>query len=58
MFGLLVSVVVIYVVRFQKGLVQSLPTIISVCVLVLVTLGLGMLLSVAPWQAAIVPVAP
>jgi putative nucleotidyltransferase with HDIG domain len=54
-FSLLASLVVLYVMRFQTGLAQSLPTIGGVCLLVLGTLGLSMLLSVAPWHAAFIP---
>src|SRR5947199_392018 len=39
--GLLASLVVIYVVRFQKGLAQSLSKIGGVCVLVLMTFALA-----------------
>src|SRR5262249_49273698 len=50
-FALLMSLVVLYVVRFQTGLAQSLPTIVKVCALIVVTLALGMLLSRPPWHA-------
>src|SRR6516225_2996935 len=43
--ALLASLVVLYVVRFQKSLAQSLPKIIGVCVLVLMTLALAIVLS-------------
>jgi putative nucleotidyltransferase with HDIG domain len=54
-FALLAGVVVLYVVRFQTGLAQSLPTIVGVCGLVVVTLTLGMFLSRAPWHAVLIP---
>jgi putative nucleotidyltransferase with HDIG domain len=54
-FSLLAILIVLYVKRFQVGLAQSLPTIVGVCALVLVTLALGVLLSHRPWHAAIVP---
>src|SRR5262249_14382386 len=54
-FALLAGLVVLYVVRFQKGLAQSLPTIAGVCALVVVTIALGMVLSRPPWHAALVP---
>jgi cyclic-di-AMP phosphodiesterase PgpH len=54
-FSLLTILIVLYVGRFQVGLAQSLPTIVGVCALVLVTLALGMLLSHRPWHAAIIP---
>jgi putative nucleotidyltransferase with HDIG domain len=54
-FALLAGLVVLYVVRFQTGLAQSLPTIAGICALVTFTLALGMLLSRPPWHAALVP---
>jgi len=54
-FSLLAMLIVMYVGRFQVGLAQSLPTIVGVCTLVLVTLALAMLLSHRPWHAAIIP---
>jgi putative nucleotidyltransferase with HDIG domain len=54
-FSLLAALIVLYVGRFQVELAQSLPTIVGVCALVLVTLALGMLLSQWPWHAAIIP---
>jgi putative nucleotidyltransferase with HDIG domain len=53
--ALLASLVVLYVVRFQKGLAQSLPNIIGVCVLVLMTLALAIVLSFPPWYAMLIP---
>ncbi len=54
-FALLSGLVVLYVVRFQTGLAQSLPTIAKVCALVVFTLALGALLSRAPWHAMLIP---
>src|SRR4029077_12130664 len=54
-FSLLGSVVVIYVVRFQQSLGQSLPKVAGVCALVLLTLALGMLLSQASFHAILIP---
>jgi putative nucleotidyltransferase with HDIG domain len=54
-FGLLAILIVIYVGRFQVSLAQSLPTIVGLCGLVLITLALAMLLSHRPWHAAIIP---
>jgi putative nucleotidyltransferase with HDIG domain len=54
-FSLLAGLIVVYVARFQVGLAQSLPTIMGVCALVVLTLGLAMLLSHRPWHAAIIP---
>jgi putative nucleotidyltransferase with HDIG domain len=54
-FTLLAALVVLYVARFQTGLAQSLPTIVGVCALVLITLILGMVLSRPPWHAVLVP---
>src|SRR5204862_967400 len=53
--ALLASLVVLYVVRFQKGLAQSLPKIVGVCVLVLFTLALAIGLSYPPWYAVLIP---
>jgi putative nucleotidyltransferase with HDIG domain len=54
-FSLLTTVVVLYVSRFQTSLGQSLPMICGVCVLVLATLGLGLVLSQPPWHAVLLP---
>lgn len=54
-FSLLTSLVVIYVARFQASLSQNLPMIAGVCVLTLMTLVLGTLLSQPPWNAALLP---
>jgi putative nucleotidyltransferase with HDIG domain len=53
--GLLAALVVLYVVRFQPSLAQSLSKIGGVCVLALATLALALLLSQPPWYAALVP---
>ncbi len=53
--SLLAAVVVIYVARFQQSLAQDLNKILSICVLVVVTLALGLLLSRPPWQALLIP---
>ncbi len=53
--GLLASLVVIYVVRFQKGLAQSLSKIVGVCVLVLMTFALAIVMSRSPWYAVLIP---
>jgi putative nucleotidyltransferase with HDIG domain len=54
-FTLLALIVVIYVVRFQVSLAQSLPKVAGVCFLVLLTMVIGMFLHRAPWQAVLVP---
>lgn len=54
-FSLLTALVVIYVARFQTSLAQNLPMIAGVCVLTLMTLVLGTLLSQPPWNAALLP---
>jgi putative nucleotidyltransferase with HDIG domain len=53
--SLLATLVMMYVVRFQAGLAQSLAKIAGVCALVVLTLLLGILLSQAPWYAALIP---
>jgi putative nucleotidyltransferase with HDIG domain len=53
--SLLAALVVIYVSRFQPALAESLPRIIGVCVIVVVTLALALLFSRDPWQAALIP---
>jgi cyclic-di-AMP phosphodiesterase PgpH len=53
--SLLSMIVVLYSVRFQPGLTQSLPKITGVCLLVLLTLALGLLFSRPPWHAALIP---
>jgi putative nucleotidyltransferase with HDIG domain len=54
-FSLLASIAVLYALRFQQALASSTPTVISVCLLVLLTLVSGMLLSQLSWQALLVP---
>jgi putative nucleotidyltransferase with HDIG domain len=54
-FTLLSLVVVLYVVRFQVTLSQSLHGVASVCVLVILTMLISMMLSRGPWQAMLVP---
>ena len=54
-FSLLSSVVVLYVVRFQQGLAESLPKVLGVCALVVLTLVVGLLLSHATWHAVLIP---
>lgn len=54
-FTLLATVVVIYVVRFQPALAQSMPKAIGVCALVLLTILSGMLLSMASWHTILIP---
>jgi putative nucleotidyltransferase with HDIG domain len=53
--SLLSTIVILYSVRFQQGLAQSLPKVTGVCALVLLTLILGLLLSRPPWHAALLP---
>jgi putative nucleotidyltransferase with HDIG domain len=53
--GLLAMLDVLYVVRFQHALAQSLSKVVSVCILVLLTLTIGLLLSHPPWHAVLVP---
>jgi putative nucleotidyltransferase with HDIG domain len=48
-------VIVLYVTRFQRGLADSLVRVVGMCLLALVTLGLAVLLSRAPWQALLIP---
>jgi putative nucleotidyltransferase with HDIG domain len=55
LFSLLTGLVALYVARFQTALAQSLPTIIGLCALVLVTIFLGAWLSQPPWQALFLP---
>lgn len=54
-FSLLSGVAVLYVARFQGALAQSLPMIAGVCVLALLTLGIGLLLHQPPWHAVFLP---
>ncbi len=52
---LLAFVLVLYVARFQMGLAGNLTRVVGMCVLVLVTLGVGLLLSRSPWYAILIP---
>ncbi|MFO0965219.1 MAG: HDIG domain-containing protein [Gemmataceae bacterium] len=54
-FALLSTLDVLYVARFQTALAQSLPMIVGVCVLALLTIGLGLLLYPPPWSAVFLP---
>ncbi len=56
-FSLLTGMIVLYVARFQESLAESLPMIAGVCVLILLTIGLGLVLNQAPWHAVILPLA-
>ncbi len=53
--SLLSMIIVLYSVRFQPGLAQSLPKVAGVCALVFLTLVVGLILSRPPWHAALVP---
>jgi putative nucleotidyltransferase with HDIG domain len=54
-FSLLAGLVAFYVARFQTALAQSLPTILGLCGLVLLTIALGTWLSRPPWHAVFLP---
>jgi putative nucleotidyltransferase with HDIG domain len=54
--GLLAIIVVMYVTRFQPALAQSSGKIASVCILIVVTLGLSLMLSHPPWQGVLIPI--
>lgn len=53
--GLLTSLVVLYVARFQTSLAQSLPKVAGVCLLMGGATALALWLSRPPWQAALIP---
>jgi putative nucleotidyltransferase with HDIG domain len=53
--SLLALLMVLYVVRFQPGLAESLSKVVGVCGLVVFTLTLGMVLSRPPWYAVAIP---
>jgi putative nucleotidyltransferase with HDIG domain len=53
--GLLGALILLYVIRFQAALAQSLSKIVGVCALVVLTLALSLLLSRPPWHAVLVP---
>ena len=55
LFSLLASLVALYVARFQKALAESLPTILGLCGLVLLTIAIGACLSRPPWHAVFLP---
>ncbi len=54
-FSLLTCVVVLYVIRFQRALAESLHKLVGVCALVLGTLILGLMLSWISWHAVLIP---
>jgi putative nucleotidyltransferase with HDIG domain len=54
-FGLLAGLVVLYVARFQPALADNLASISSVCLLLVLTVGLVILLQKPPWHAAFIP---
>ena len=51
----LALVAMLYSVRFQQALAQSLIKVAGVCALVILTLGLELLLSGPPWHAVLIP---
>jgi len=53
--SLLAALVFLYVIRFQHALAESLPKIVGVCALAVLTLALGLLLSRPPWYAVLIP---
>ncbi|MFL5245140.1 MAG: HD family phosphohydrolase [Gemmataceae bacterium] len=53
--SLLAALVFLYVIRFQNALAESLPKILGVCALAVLTLALGLLLSRPPWYAVLIP---
>jgi putative nucleotidyltransferase with HDIG domain len=52
---LLAFVLVLYVAHFQPALAASPQLIVRICLLVLVTLGVGVVLNRPPWYALLVP---
>lgn len=54
-FSLQAMLVVLYVSRFQHGLAQSMPKVVGVCALVLLTLVVGLSLSHAAWHGVLIP---
>jgi putative nucleotidyltransferase with HDIG domain len=54
-FSLLAGLVILYVIRFQHSLAESLPKVLGVCALVLLTLTLALILNRPPWHAVLVP---
>ncbi len=55
LFTLFSGLVALYVARFQTALARSLPTILGLCGLVLLTIALGAWLSRPPWHAIYLP---
>jgi putative nucleotidyltransferase with HDIG domain len=53
--SLLAILIVLYSVRFQQALAQSLTKVFGVCALVMATLALGLLLNGPPWHAVLIP---
>lgn len=53
--SLIATLVVLYVARFQPGLARSLPKVVGVCTLLLLTMGLGLLMNRPPWYGVFVP---
>jgi putative nucleotidyltransferase with HDIG domain len=53
--SLLAAVGVLYGVRFQHALAESLPKVAGVCTLVVITLALCLLVNGPPWHAVLVP---
>ncbi|MCS6850233.1 MAG: HDIG domain-containing protein [Gemmataceae bacterium] len=53
--NLLAGLIVLYVVRLQPTLAQSLPRLVGICLLVLATVALGLALSQPPWHATTLP---
>jgi putative nucleotidyltransferase with HDIG domain len=53
--ALLTGLVVLYVVRFQSALAESLTKSAAICLLVTLCLALALLLSQSPWHASLVP---
>jgi putative nucleotidyltransferase with HDIG domain len=53
--GLLTILVSHYVAQFQPTLARSFPKISAVCLLVVITLALGLLFSRPPWCAVLIP---
>jgi putative nucleotidyltransferase with HDIG domain len=53
--SLLALLVVLYVVRFQPALSQSLPRVIAICALAALTMALALVLDQPPWHASLIP---
>jgi putative nucleotidyltransferase with HDIG domain len=54
-FSLLAALVVLYVIRFHPLLARSLPSIAGLGLLAVATITLGLVTSVPPWHAVILP---